>query len=118
MPSGSVGKMSGSFAGAAGSGSSTASKTTYTGSEDNYLETLKVKGYKFTQKFNKTNDTYFMTLEAGVDSIDVTAEPTDSDAEVVITGTDELTTGRNKVMVSVTAENGDVLVYRIYVDVK
>ena len=50
--------------------------------------------------------------------MDVTAEPSDSGAEVVVTGTDKLTTGRNKVMVSVTAENGDVRVYRIYVDVK
>ena len=119
-PSGSMSFSSGAVAAgsAGGSADTTQSKTTYTGSADNYLEKLSVKGYDFTQDFHKTNDTYFLTVESGVESIDVTAEASDDDAEVIITGTDELTTGRNKVMVSVTAENGDVRVYRIYVDVK
>lgn len=121
MPSGGMSGMSksGGFAAASGAGSSSAeSKTTYTGSADNYLDKLSVKGHKFTQSFHKTNNTYFLTLSSGEDSVTVNAEASDSDADVIITGADELTTGRNKIMVSVTAENGDVRVYRIYADVK
>ncbi len=109
----------GSGAGSLSSGSSgSEDKTTYAGSADNYLESLRVKGHRFSQAFHKTSDTYFITLKSGTDSVEVSAEPSDSDAQVVITGTESLTTGRNKIMVSVTAENGDVRVYRIYADVK
>ena len=104
--------------GSQSAGSSSEDKTTYTGSADNYLESLGVKGHRFSQAFHKTSDTYFITLKSGTDSVEVSAEPSDSDAQVVITGTESLTTGRNKIMVSVTAENGDVRVYRIYADVK
>ena len=108
-----------SGAGSLSSGSSgSEDKTTYAGSADNYLESLRVKGHRFSQAFHKTSDTYFITLKSGTDSVEVSAEPSDSDAQVVITGTESLTTGRNKIMVSVTAENGDVRVYRIYADVK
>lgn len=104
--------------GSQSAGSSSEDKTTYTGSADNYLESLSVKGHRFSQAFHKTSDTYFITLKSGTDRVKVSAEPSDSDAQVVITGTESLTTGRNKIMVSVTAENGDVRVYRIYADVK
>ena len=116
-----MGSVSGGAAISGGSGSGSASsadKTTYTGSADNYLESLRVSGYEFTQNFNKTNDTYFITVKSGVDSVNVKAAAADENAEVVITGTEDLSTGRNKVLVSVTAENGSVRVYRIYVDVK
>ena len=98
-------------------GSTSESKTTYQGSADNYLESLTVDGYKFTQAFHKTRNTYFTTVEAGVSALEVDAEPSDDSANVVITGADNLSEGRNKVMVSVTADNGDVRVYRIYVDI-
>ncbi len=108
----------GSGGNAAGGSSSEEDKTTYTGSADNYLESLKVKGHEFSQTFHKTNDTYFVTADAETESVTVTAVPSDDDAEVVVTGAEDLSVGRNKVMVSVTAENGDVRVYRIYVDIK
>lgn len=98
-------------------GSTSERKTTYQGSADNYLESLTVDGYTFTQAFHKTRNTYFITAEAGLSSLDVAAEPSDDSADVVITGADNFSEGRNKVMVSVTADNGDVRVYRIYVDV-
>ena len=107
----------GSFSGSsAGGTSSGAASVTYAGSWNNYLESLTVDGHEFTQTFNKTRGTYFMTADKTETSLDVTAEPDDDDATVVVTGDSELESGRNKVMVSVTAENGDVRVYRIYVD--
>jgi len=109
----------GSGAGSLSSGSSgSEDKTTYAGSADNYLESLSVKGYEFSQAFHKTNDTYFITLKSGTEKVKVSAQPSDSDAQTVITGMEGLTTGRNKIMVNVTAENGDVRVYRIYADVR
>lgn len=117
--SGAVTGMKGSAYGSqSGTGGSTSdSKTTYQGSADNYLESLTIDGYKFTQAFHKTRNTYFTTVEAGVSALEVDAEPSDDSANVVITGADNLSEGRNKVMVSVTADNGDVRVYRIYVDI-
>ena len=116
MPSGKMpssgGKSSGSFSG----GSTSTASVTYAGSWNNYLESLSVEGHEFTQAFNKTRDTYFITIGKDETSLDITAEPDDDDADVVITGDTELSAGRSKVMISVTADNGDVRVYRIYVD--
>ena len=112
-------KAKGSMSGSAGAsyGSSGASSTvTYEGSWDNYLESLSVSDYAFTQTFNKTRDTYFLTVPEEVESLEVEAEPCDSAASVSITGTEELPLGRSKIMINVTAENGSVRVYRIYVD--
>lgn len=118
MPSGKMkkGKAAPAASGSTGTSSSSSSKTTYKGSADNYLKSLSVDGYEFTQTFNKTADTYFIKTGSGVGSVDVKAVPTDSDAEVVVTGADSLSSGRSKIMVTVTAENGDVRVYRIYAD--
>lgn len=115
------GKANASGGNAASSGSGTSAdsdKVTYQGSDNNYLKMLKVNGYKFTQSFNKTNDTYFITVPYDVSSLDVTATPEDSDAAAAVAGNSDLSsdTGRSKIVISVTAENGDIRTYRIYVD--
>lgn len=88
---------------------------TYAGSWDNYLDELSVSGYEFTREFNKTRDTYFLTVPNDVTDISVSATASDSSAVVAIAGYDDLVVGRNKVMVNVTADDGSVRVYRIYV---
>ena len=118
MPSGKSGKMSGgSMSGgtAASSSSTDTASVTYAGSWDNYLDSLSVDGYEFTQKFNKTRDTYFLTVDKDVTAVDVSATASDSSAIVAIAGNRELAMGRNKIMVNVTADDGSVRVYRIYV---
>ena len=97
------------------SGISNAQTVTYNGSRNNYLTNITVKGYSLTPKFNKTNNTYFITVANGVKSITITATKEDSSAVVTISGNTNLQVGLNKVLISVLAENGDVRYYRIYV---
>ena len=117
MGKGNMGKMSGgtSSYSVSGSVSTDSASTTYAGSWDNYLDALAVEGYEFTREFNKTRDTYFLSVPHDVTELDVAAEASDSSAIVAISGDDDLATGMNKVMINVTADDGSVRVYRIYV---
>ncbi len=86
---------------------------TYKGSSNNYLASLVIEDAQLTTDFNKDKSTYFATVE-NIEEITVTANSEDSSSKVAITGTN-LKNGENKVLISVTAENGDVRYYRIYV---
>lgn len=86
---------------------------TYNGSNNNYLASLEIDGVQLTTDFNKEKLTYFATVE-NIETITVTASAEDGRSKVAITGTN-LKSGENKVLISVTAENGDVRYYRIYV---
>ncbi len=90
-----------------------ADAATYNGSNNNYLTSLEIESAQLTTDFNKEKSTYFATVE-NIEEIIVTANAEDSSSKVVITGTN-LKNGENKVLISVTAENGDVRYYRIYV---
>ena len=86
---------------------------TYNGSNNNYLSSLEIEGVQLTTDFNKEKLTYFATVQ-NIETITVTAIAEDSSSKVAITGTN-LKSGENKVLISVTAENGEVRYYRIYV---
>lgn len=88
---------------------------TYNGESNNYLSTLEIQGLDFIPQFAKTNTTYFIEVSNDVTEIQITAEAEDDNATVNIYGNTDLQTGKNKVLISVTAENGDVKIYRIYV---
>ena len=88
---------------------------TYNGSNNNYLKKLKVKGISLNTKFNKENTTYFINV-TDTSSLKITATAEDDDAKVVITGNDNIKQGTNKILIAVTAENGDVRYYRIFVN--
>ncbi|MDO4833765.1 MAG: hypothetical protein Q4A40_01870 [Bacillota bacterium] len=90
-------------------------KDVYKGSSDNYLADLKLAGYKMEQKFHKTRDTYFVKTGKSVQSLNVSATPCDRKAEVDIIGNDRISGDMSKILINVTAENGKVRVYRIYV---
>lgn len=94
---------------------STTQTVTYKGDSNNYLSSLVVEGYELSPAFLKTSNTYFVNVASDVTSLDITAEAEDSGAKVRIYGDGDLQVGENKVLVSVTAENGDVRIYRIYV---
>ena len=89
---------------------------TYNGSNNNYLTSLTIEDAQLTTDFNKEKSIYFATVE-NMEEITVTANVEDSSSKVAITGTN-LKNGENKVLISVTAENGDVRYYRIYVTKK
>lgn len=90
----------------------------YNGESNNYLKTLEIANINLKPNFSKTNTTYFIEVDSNVTSIDINAEPEDNNAEVRIYGNNELKTGENKILISVTAENGEVKTYRIYVTKK
>ena len=89
--------------------------TTYQGSNNNYLSSLSVSGYELNNIFDKTTNDYFITVPENVNSIDVNATKEDSSAVVTIYGNTDLVIGQNKVIINVTAEDGSVRTYRIYV---
>ncbi len=99
-----------------GGGASGNASTVYAGSWDNYLDSLSVEGFEFTRKFNKIRDTYFMTVPLEATELNVSATASDSSAIVAITGNKDLPEGRSKIMINVTADDGSVRIYRIYVD--
>ena len=88
---------------------------TYEGSYDNYLEKITVDGFTITPEFSKTNQTYFVTVANDIEQVAVNVEKSDNSASVQIYGNTNLQVGENKVIISVTAENGNVRHYRIYV---
>lgn len=88
---------------------------TYNGSDNNYLSELSIEGYELNKDFSKENSTYFLTVENSVESLNVEWTKDDSTSTVCIYGNEELATGTNKILISVTAENGNVRTYRIYV---
>ena len=95
--------------------SSGTGNTTYQGSYNNYLSALTVTGYELQADFQKTNDTYFITVPNDVTAVTVKATADDDGAAAKVAGDSDLAVGINKVLISVTAENGDVRTYRIYV---
>lgn len=100
--------------------SGTISKTTeqtvtYNGSDNNYLSDLSVNGYILNKEFSKENSTYFITVEKDVSSLEITANADDEASSVCIYGNEEIADGTSKILISVTAENGNVRNYRIYV---
>ena len=90
--------------------------TTYQGSSNNYLSNLKVTGYDDVENnFKKTTSDYFITVDENTTSVSVTATAEDSSAIVTVYGNTNLQQGKNKVIISVTAEDGSVRNYRIYI---
>ncbi|HMM06498.1 MAG TPA: cadherin-like beta sandwich domain-containing protein [Clostridiales bacterium] len=98
-----------------GGGGDVGGSSVYAGSADNYLKSLAVTGMDLSPAFHKTNDTYFLTVDANTDAISVSAKANDAKAKVVTAGNTSLSSGLHKVLISVTAENGEVRYYRIYV---
>lgn len=89
-------------------------KVTYNGSNNNYLSSLAIDGVELNTTFNKENSNYFVEIQNQT-SLNVTAVAEDETAKVVITGEDNITSSESKILISVTAENGDIRYYRIFV---
>lgn len=94
---------------------STKETVTYNGSDNNYLSSLTVEGYELNKTFNKENATYFITVGSSVTGLNVQAIAEDNSAAVCVSGVDNLKTGTNKVLISITSESGAVRIYRIFV---
>jgi len=87
----------------------------YNGSNNNYLKSIKISGYDLSPDFKKTSSTYFINVSDSTNKITINAEAESSKAKVNIYGSTNLQTGKNKVLITVTAENGATRTYRIIV---
>ena len=97
------------------SGTNSEPQVTYNGSNNNYLSKLEIEGIELNTSFNKENQTYFAKTNS-VSAINIVATAEDSTAKINIAGNDNIQNGNNKILISVTAENGDVRYYRIFVN--
>ena len=95
--------------------SSLSKDTTYQGSPNNYLSVLLVQGYDLNNDFDKTTNNYFISVDSNIKKLNIIATPEDSTATVTIYGNTDLETGQNKIIINVTAQDGSVRTYRIYV---
>lgn len=95
--------------------SSLTQSVTYQGSQNNYLSTLSINGVEFKNSFKKTTTTYFANVAPEVTSVTVNAIAEDSSSIVTIYGNTNLEQGKNKVIVNVTADDGSVRTYKIYI---
>lgn len=88
---------------------------TYKGSQNNYLKSLSITGVKFKNEFKKTTADYFARLDDDdLEKVTVNAVAEDSSAIVTVYGNTNLKDGKNKIIINVTADNGAVRTYRIY----
>ena len=81
-------------------------------SSNNYLSDLKVDDAT-VKDFNREKQDYTMTVENDVVDVSITGVVEDSTATITGDGTIYLTTGLNKVNITVTAQNGDARIYTI-----
>jgi len=78
----------------------------------NTLDSLTVLEGTLTPEFDSAVDTYSITVDTSVTSLNVVHVRTDADSTVVVSDTN-LSFGINVITVTVTAENGSVRVYTI-----
>lgn len=87
----------------------------YKGSTNNYLKNITVKEYELNKPFTKERLTYFVTVPNNVTSLNISTSKENSNASVNISGNSNFSVGVNKVLITVTAQDGRIKNYRIYV---
>lgn len=89
-------------------------KPTKTGSPNNKLDSIAMNG-TVLDGFDMDKNAYQIEVAADVEKITLTAAPKDSTAQISGTGEQELAVGENKLIIAVTAQNGDVRNYEVTV---
>lgn len=97
----------------ANSSSSSSSSTETKKSSNTYLKKLEIKDYKI--EFNKEKYTYELTIPEDVNTLDLSIETEDSNATYEVIGDKGLKENKNRVKITVTAEDGTKRNYRINV---
>ncbi|MBR4719119.1 MAG: SH3 domain-containing protein [Lachnospiraceae bacterium] len=90
-------------------------KPTSESDPNNYLSSLYVEGLGIAPEFSANVDTYYLTVDNSVESINVVATPVASTSAVGGTGTVQLNTGTNTIPVVCKAQNGNTRTYTLYV---
>ena len=84
-------------------------------SSNNYLKSLNVEGYNLEPEFKTENDTYTIYIKnrEDVTNLNITAEADDESAKIDGIGTVQITPEQNSININVTAENGNLKIYKI-----
>jgi len=106
----------GSSSGGSNYGGTTSDKKTY--SSNNYLSSLEVIGYNLDQEFNKDTLEYSVEVPGDVEKVNIKAALEDNTASLSGTGEITVSEGVNKIIIKVTAQNGNEKNYIINLTVK
>ena len=87
-----------------------------TKSNDASLKALDVSGYSLSPGFNPDTTSYSMNVGSGVSGLQVTAIPNSDKATLLIEGNNNWSYGRNKIYITVTAEEGTKKTYEVNVN--
>ncbi|MGN1001026.1 MAG: cadherin-like beta sandwich domain-containing protein [Bacilli bacterium] len=93
-------------------------KTVKTYSSNNYLKNLEIDGYEISPEFDKNTLEYNVELPANTSKIKINATKEDAEATINGDGEVEVSEGVNKIVIKVTAENGNTKEYIINATVK
>lgn len=93
----------------------TATKPVTTKSSNADLKTLKTNIEGLTPDFDKDTTEYYLVVDLSIKKVQVTATTEDKKAKTLITGGKSLKEGENTITIKVTAEDGTVKNYYIYV---
>ena len=90
-------------------------KPTSESNPNNYLSDLYVEGLAIAPGFSANVDTYYLTVDNSVGSINVGASPVASTSAIGGTGSVNLEVGTNTIQVICKAQNGNTRTYTLYV---
>ena len=85
-------------------------------SSDNYIKSLKIKGYDIS--FDKDTLEYSITVSSDVKALDLDIILNDDNASYEVIGNEKFKSGKNVVSIKVTAEDGSIRTYTINVNKK
>jgi hypothetical protein len=86
-------------------------------SSNNFLKTLRVENAQIEPQFNRQYVDYNVNLEdKNIKKINIIAEPENENAKIEGAGEIELEDGINDLRVVVTAENGNVQIYNLHIE--
>lgn len=85
-------------------------------SNNTYLKSLQIESYAID--FRKTKKDYYIRIDEGINQLQVAVELEDEKSNYQVIGADNLKDNNYKVIVEVTAENGDKNTYTIHARVK
>ncbi|MCR5355856.1 MAG: SH3 domain-containing protein [Lachnospiraceae bacterium] len=90
-------------------------KPTSESNPNNYLASINVEGLSMAPEFNAATNTYYITVDNSVESINVSATAVASTSSIGGTGDIPLEVGTNTVAIVCKAQNGNTRTYTLYV---
>ena len=90
-------------------------KPTGESNPNNYLSNLYVEGFEIAPGFSAVVDTYFLTVDNSVSSINIGASPVADTSSIGGIGTVQINEGTNELTIVCKAQNGTTRKYKLVV---